>query len=142
MGKNTNIPSEIRIFFNDQETNSISYGILAAATKHNISLGDSESVDYAVDEFLEGMTWKGCTQLRADCVSNWTKLFAAREVEWTESATKNFVTLVDHLSCCGNTYVSAGGSNGAADQLTNWDGTQKIGLGAVPKKKSGNGMSM
>ena len=131
-----------RINFTDQEKNSISYGILAAATKHNISLGDSESIDYAVDEFLEGMPWKGCTQLRADCISNWTKLFAAKEVEWTESAVKDFVSLVDHLSCSGNTYVSAGGSNGAADQLTNWDGTQKIGLGAVPKKKNSNGMSM
>ena len=130
-----------RINFTDQEKNSISYGILATATKHNISLGDSESIDYAVDEFLEGMTWKGCTQLRADCISNWTKLFAAKEVEWTESAVKNFVSLVDHLSCSGNTYVSAGGSNGAADQLTNWDGTQKIGLGAVPRKKNNSGQS-
>ena len=131
----------VRINFTDQEKNSISYGILAAATKHNISLGDSESIDYAVDEFLEGMTWKGCTQLRADCVSNWTKLFAANEVEWSESAVSNFIFLVDQLSCSGNTYVSLGGSNGAADQLTNWDGTQKIGLGAVPRKKNNSGQS-
>ena len=33
------------------------------------------------------------------------------------------------------TYVSLGGSNGCADQLTNWDGTQKVGLGSVPQKK-------
>ena len=26
-------------------------------------------------------------------------------------------------------------SNGCADQLTNWDGTQKVGLGSVPQKK-------
>ena len=88
------------------------------------------------------MPWKGCTQFRADCVSSWTKLFAAKEVEWTESAVKNFVSLVDHLSCSGNTYVSLGGSNGAADQLTNWDGTQKIGLGAVPRKKNNSGQSI
>ena len=130
-----------RINFNEQEKSSVFYGILAAATKHNISLGDSENIDYAVDEFLEGMTWKGCTQLRADCVSNWTKLFAANEVEWTESVIKNFVSLVDQLSCSGNTYISLGGSNGAADQLTNWDGTQKIRLGAVPRKKNNSGQS-
>ena len=34
------------------------------------------------------------------------------------------------------TYVSLGGPNGCADQLTNWDGTQNSGLGASPKKKS------
>ena len=32
--------------------------------------------------------------------------------------------------------VALGGPNGCADQLTNWDGTQKLGLGASPKKKS------
>ncbi len=37
----------------------------------------------------------------------------------------NFLSLVDHLSCSANTYVSLGGFNGCADQLTNWDGTQK-----------------
>ncbi len=130
-----------RINFNEQEKSSIFYGILAAATKHNISLGDSESVDYAAGKFLDGMTWKGCTQLRADCVLNWTKLFAVREVEWSDSVVKDFVSLIDHLSCSGSTYVSLGGSNGCADQLTNWDGTQKIGLGAVPRRKNGGGQS-
>lgn len=40
-----------------------------------------------------------------------------------------------HLSCSADTYVSLGGSKGCADQLTNWDGTQKDGLGALPSKK-------
>lgn len=42
------------------------------------------------------------------------------------------------MSCCADTYVLLGGSNGCVDQLTNWDGTQKIGLGAMPKKKFKN----
>lgn len=33
------------------------------------------------------------------------------------------------------TYVSLGGSNGCADQLTNLDGTQKVELGNIPQKK-------
>lgn len=33
------------------------------------------------------------------------------------------------------TYTSLGGSNGFADQLTNWDGTKKLGLGTPVKKK-------
>ena len=40
------------------------------------------------------------------------------------------------MSCSADTYVSLGGSSGCADQLTNWDGTQKLGLGTPSKKKS------
>ena len=46
-----------------------------------------------------------------------------------------FLAFVDHMSCSADTYVSLGGSNGCADQLTKWDGTQKVGLGSVPQKK-------
>ena len=46
------------------------------------------------------------------------------------NAIDNFLAFVDHMSCSADTYVSLGGSNGCADQLTNWDGTQKVGLGA------------
>ena len=40
------------------------------------------------------------------------------------------------MSCSADTYVSLGGSNGCADQLTNWDGTQIVGLGAFKEKKT------
>ena len=48
----------------------------------------------------------------------------------------NFLLFVDHMSCSADTYVSLGGSSGCADQLTNWDGTQKLGLKKKKKKKS------
>ena len=57
------------------------------------------------------------------------------EVVYTEPIIQNFLSLIDHMSCSADTYVSLGGSNACADQLTNWDGTQKSGLGASPKKK-------
>ena len=57
------------------------------------------------------------------------------EVVYTEPIIQNFLSLIDHMSCSADTYVFLGGSNGCADQLTNWDGTQKLGLGAPPKKK-------
>ncbi|WP_308246106.1 hypothetical protein [uncultured Prevotella sp.] len=41
-------------------------------------------------------------------------------------ATNKFLTFIDHMSCCADTYVSLGGANGCADQLTNWDDTQKM----------------
>ena len=62
-------------------------------------------------------------------------LFATNEVQFTDNAIDNFLTFVDHMSCSADTYVSLGGSNGCADQLTNWDGTQNVGLGAVLRKK-------
>ena len=58
------------------------------------------------------------------------------EVVYTEPIIQNFLSLIDHVLCSADTYVSLGGSNACADQLTNWDGTQKSGLGASPKKKS------
>ena len=57
------------------------------------------------------------------------------EVVYTEPIIQNFLSLIDHMSCSADTYVLLGGSNGCADQLTNWDRTQKSGLGASPKKK-------
>ena len=53
----------------------------------------------------------------------------------TDNAIDTFLAFVDYMSCSADTYVSLGGSNGCADQLTNWDGTQKVGLGAVLRKK-------
>ena len=58
------------------------------------------------------------------------------EVVYTEPIIQNFLSLIDHMSCSADTYVLLGGSNGCTDQLTNWDGTQKSGLGASPKKRS------
>ena len=57
------------------------------------------------------------------------------EVQFTDKAIDNFLAFVDYMSCSADTYVSLGGSNGCADQLTNWDGTKKVGLGAVQRKK-------
>ena len=57
------------------------------------------------------------------------------EVQFTDKAIDNFLAFVDHMSCSADTYVSLGGSNGCADQLTNWDGTQKVGLGIFYKEK-------
>lgn len=68
-------------------------------------------------------------------ISVFPKLFATDGVVYTEPLYQNFLAFVDYISCCADTYVSLGGSNGCANQLTNWDGTQKIGLGAPTKRK-------
>ena len=124
-----------RVNFNEKESASIYYGIMASAVKHNIGLDSKASIESAAKSFLSGMSWKGFTDFKQECVTSWTKLFATNEVQFTDNAIDNFLTFVDHMSCSADTYVSLGGYNGCADQLTNWDGTQKVGLGSVPQKK-------
>ena len=124
-----------RVNFNEKESASIYYGIMASAVKHNIELDSKACIESATKSFLSGMSWKGFTDFKQECVTNWTKLFATNEVQFTDNAIDNFLAFVDHMSCSADTYVSLGGSNGCADQLTNWDGTQKVGLGAVLRKK-------
>lgn len=124
-----------RVNFNEKESASIYYGIMASAVKHNIGLDSKASIESAAKRFLSDMSWHGFTDFKQECVTNWTKLFATNEVQFTDNAIDNFLAFVDHMSCSADTYVSLGGSNGCADQLMNWDGTQKVGLGSVPQKK-------
>ena len=124
-----------RVNFNEKESASIYYGVMASAVKHNIGLDSKASIESEAKSFLSGMSWKGFTDFKQECVTSWTKLFATNEVQFTDKAIDNFLAFVDHMSCSADTYVSLGGSNGCADQLTNWDGTQKVGLGSIPQKK-------
>ena len=124
-----------RVNFNEKESASIYYGIMASAVKHNIGLDSKACIESAAKSFLSGMSWKGFTDFKQECVTNWTKLFATNEVQFTDKAIDNFLAFVDHMSCSADTYVSLGGSNGCADQLTNWDGTPKKGLETSSKKR-------
>ena len=124
-----------RVNFNEKESASIYYGIMASAVKHNIGLDSKACIESATKRFLSDMSWHGFTDFKQECVTSWTKLFATNEVQFTDNAIDNFLAFVDYMSCSADTYVSLGGSNGCADQLTNWDGTQKVGLGSVPQKK-------
>lgn len=125
-----------RMDFYEKEAKAIYYGIMATATKSNIALHSPQGAKFAVERFLASMDWNDCGNYRRECVAHWTKLFATDKVVYNEPIIQNFLSFIDHMSCSADTYVSLGGSNGCADQLTNWDGTQKLGLGAPPKKKS------
>lgn len=126
-----------RIDFNEQEAKSIYYGIMAIAQKFGFDLCTKNGVSSAVSKFLESISWNGCTSFRIECVTNWTKLFAENDRMYDSHAINNFISFIDYMPCSAKTNVTTGGSNGCADQLTNWDGMQKIGLGALPKKKRG-----
>ena len=108
---------------------------MASAVKHNIGLDSKACIDSAAKSFLSGMSWKGFTDFKQECVASWTKLFATNEVQFTDNAIDNFLAFVGHMSCSADTYVSLGGSNGCADQLTNWDGTKNVGLETVTRIK-------
>ena len=60
----------------------------------------------AAKSFLSGMSWKGFTDFKQECVTSWTKLFATNEVQFTDNAIDNLLTFVDHMSCSADTYVS------------------------------------
>ena len=124
-----------RTNFNDKEAASIYYGIMAVAHKMELSLGTKEGISSAVNNFLSGMSWRDCSKFNVECVTNWTHLFAERDVTYEPSIIDNFISFVDYMSCNAETYTSLCGSNGCADQLTNWDGTKKLGLESVTKKK-------
>ena len=124
-----------RTNFNDKEAASIFYGIIAVAHKMKLSLDSKEGITSAVNNFLSGMSWSDCSKFNVECVTSWTHLFAERDVTYEPSIIDNFISFVDYMSCSAETYTSLGGSNGCADQLTNWDGTKKLGLGSPTKKK-------
>ena len=124
-----------KINFNDKEAASIYYGITAVAHKMELNLGTKEGISSAVNKFLDGVSWHDCSKFNKECVTNWTHLFAERDVTYEPSIINNFISFVDYMSCSAETYTSLGGSNGCADQLTNWDGTKKLGLESATKKK-------
>lgn len=123
--------------FNEFEARAIYYGIIAASEKHNISLISDKLIEDATDKFLSGISWTGFTDYKQGLVEGWTKRFATSEVEYTSSAITNFISFIDHVTGSEEAYCSLSGSNGCADQLTNWDGTKKVGLGAREKKPNG-----
>ena len=108
---------------------------MAVAHKMELSLGTKEGITSAVNNFLTGMSWRDCSKFNKECVTNWTHLFAEQNVTYGPSTIANFISFVDYMSCSAETYTALGGSNGCADQLTNWDGTKKVGLGSPTKKK-------
>ena len=124
-----------RTNFNDKGAASIYYDIMAVAHKMELSLGTKEGITSAVNNFLSGMSWLDCSKFNEECVTNWTHLFAERDVTYEPSIIDNFISFVNCMSCNAETYTSLGGSNGCADQLTNWDGTKKLGFGSQTKKK-------
>ena len=109
-----------RIDFNEQEAKSIYYGIMAIAQKFDFDLCTKKGVSSAVCKFLDALSWNGCTDFRTECVTNWTKLFAENNNIYDSHVINNFISFIDYMSCSSKTNVTTEGSNGCADQLTNW----------------------
>ena len=84
-----------RVNFNEKESASMYYGIMASAVKHNIGLDSKACIDSAAKSFLSGMSWNGFTDFKQECVTSWTKLFATNEVQFTNNAIDTFLAFVD-----------------------------------------------
>ena len=61
------------------------YCIMAVAHKMELSLGTKEGINSAVNNFLSGMSWRDCSKFNEECVTNWTHLFAERDVTYETS---------------------------------------------------------
>lgn len=108
--------------------------ITATASKYRLPLDSAKDIESATNKFLESMTWDCCCNFRRECVTSWEKLFATKDVVYTDPIINNFLSFINHMSCSADVYVSLGGSNGCADQLTNWDGMQKVEFGTPTKR--------
>lgn len=113
---------------------------MALATKDNISLQTRSGIENIVKRFLDGCDWFGMSENRVFSHKSWTNLFATKDANFDQDHIDTFLDFVNEMSGSTENYVSLMGSNGCADQLTNWDGTKKQGL-AAPEKKKDKGMT-
>lgn len=89
---------------------------------------------------LDGCDWYYISDFSKHCCYSWRNLFATKNANFDQSYIDTFLSAVEEMSGGTDNTVSISGSNGSADQLTNWDGTKKLGL-AAPEKKKGGGYS-
>lgn len=59
-----------RVNFNEKESASIYYGIMASAVKHNIGLDSTACIESATKRFLSDMSWHGFTDFKQECVTS------------------------------------------------------------------------
>ena len=101
-----------------------------------ITIGDKQDVHNQMAKWSYTQIENVDVDVRGFLISNRGKLFATNEVQLTDNTIDIFLAFVDHMSCSADTYVSLGGSNGCADQLTNRDGTLKLGSKKTTKRKT------
>lgn len=126
--------------FNNNEAKRVYYALVALAAKNNISLQTESGIKNVVKHFLDDCNWYGMTDTRIGFSKSWTTLFATRDAIFDQSYIDTFLSAVDEKSGGTDNYVSLSGSNASAGQLTNWDGTKKLGLAAPEKKKDCKGL--
>ena len=70
---------------------------MAVAHKMELNLGAKEGITSAVNNILSGMSWRDCSKFNEECVTNWTHLFAERDVTYEPSIIDNFISFVDYM---------------------------------------------
>lgn len=122
--------------FNENEARRVYYAIIAIAIRDHLSLQSKSSIENVTARFLDCCNWSGMSDTRIGLSRSWTNAFIARGISFDQPYIDTFLAFVDHMSCSAENYASLSGSNGCADQLANWDGTQKRGIGTAPSEQS------
>ena len=101
-----------------------------------ITIGDKQDVHNQMAKWSYTQIENVDVDVSGFLISNRGKLFATNEVQLTDNTIDIFLAFVDHMSCSAKTYASLGDSNSCADQLTNRDGTLKLGSKKTTKRKT------
>ena len=115
---------EKNVHFSEQQSSSISMGIIAKAFKSGLDVTDDTARLQATQNLLDEVDWSETSSYKQDLTRHWTEMFSQ---DMTISQTMMEALT---LAAGGRGGISTAGG-GSSSELTNWDGT---------KKKTGWGM--
>ena len=116
---------EKNFHFSEQQSSSISMGIIAKAFKSGLDVTDNTARLQATQSLLDEVDWSETSSYKQGLTRHWTEMFC-QDMPISQ-------TLIETLTLAagGRGGISTGGG-GSSSELTNWDGT---------KKKTGWGLS-
>lgn len=103
-----------------KQINIVLCGILAMASKLNINSAIEVNCKRAINDLLDGVKWVDYRQMQRN-MAEWR---TPQMVDDVGGITKGMVEAFNEYLGGVHPVMSSGGSNGAADTLTNWDGSE------------------
>ena len=108
---------EKKVHFSEQQSSSISWGIIAKAFKSGLDVTDNAARLQATQSLLDEVDWSETSDYKQGITRHWTEMFS-QDIPISK-------TLMETLTlAAGGRGVSFGGG-GSNSELTNWDGTKK-----------------
>ena len=116
---------EKNVHFSEQQSSSISMGIIAKAFKCGLDVTDNADRLQATQSLLDEVNWSETSSYKQGLTRHWTEMFC-QDMPISQTMLEALT-----LAAGGRGGISTGGG-GSSSELTNWDGT---------KKKTGWGIS-